>query len=104
MGRKGQKVKRQNIVSLDIWITVALMCRKHYAVGTGHPVCKCELQVWGHPSSPGYMLYLQAESRCRGYHRLLTSCNRFAQNPGNSVPALDRLMNVKSLDSCVGNL
>lgn len=49
-GRKGQKVEEdRTYFFLDIWITVESMCRKHYDVGTGHPVYKHELQVQGKP-------------------------------------------------------
>lgn len=40
------KVKEDRMyVFFDIGIVVALMCRKHLAMGTWQPVCKCELQV-----------------------------------------------------------
>jgi len=104
MGKSEQKVKEDRTYfffgHLDnscIDVQKAL-CRGYRASSV------CELQVQGYRLSPGCVLYLQAESRCKAYHRLLTRWDRVAQSPGNSVPVLGRLMNVKSLESCMGNV
>lgn len=90
-------------IFLSTWLAAGLMHRKHCAVGTGHAVCKCELQVQGYPLPHGYVLHPEAVSM-QGYHRLLTSCIKLAKSPGNLVLVLGSLMNLKSLESCVNNL
>lgn len=99
-GRRRKKTKYAFFGGLgSCCIDVQKACRNgHRARGM-----QDELQVQGYPLSLGTCCICR-QPPSRGYHRLLTSCNRFAESPGNLVPVLDRLLILRALESCVGNV
>lgn len=101
-GRKGQKVKDDgtHFFLVPGWLL------DWWAESIGLWVQDMQCARWiasaGTASLPGYVLHPQAVLM-QGYHRFLTSCSKLAKTPGNVVPVLDSLMNLKRLESCVNN-